>query len=184
MKGKNDLILFKEIFSSLGGKLEFINDINQFKECFSTIFTPIENKKVAIERGLEIFGVSVSSILNKLNISIYDTSKEKTDYWRRAAEVDIGITMADWAIADSGTLVLQATPNRPRWLSLLPPIHIAFLKKERISPDVISFFRERPLDPAKTTSLILISGPSRTADIEQKIILGAHGPKELYLFIL
>lgn len=106
----------------------------------------------------------------------------------RIAGADVGITEADYAIADTGTLVLLTDKNRPRSVSLLPPVHLAIVKKDRIVNDIKELFEilKQVYDAGKeiTSCMSFITGPSRTADIELNLTLGVHGPKELYVLVL
>jgi L-lactate utilization protein LutC len=92
------------------------------------------------------------------------------------AVVDIGITSADYALADTGTLVMIASPQEARLVSLLPPAHIAVVPKDRILTGLDELFTRVPLPADASSSLVLITGPSRTADIEQILVRGVHGP--------
>ena len=106
------------------------------------------------------------------------------DALRRAcACADIGITSADYALADTGTLVMLASPHEARLISLLPPAHIAIVPAGRLLSSLDELFSILP-DPARqTSSLVLITGPSRTGDIEQILVRGVHGPGEITVVI-
>ncbi len=96
----------------------------------------------------------------------------------------VGITSADYALADTGTLVMLAGPDQARMVSLLPPVHIAILPASRLLTSLDELLSIVP-DPAQVTSaMVLITGPSRTADIEQILVRGVHGPGEIYVIIL
>ncbi len=97
------------------------------------------------------------------------------------ANADIGITEADFAIADTGTLVLLSDSNKPRLVSALPPVHIAILDRTNIVPDIHSLFL-RITDSCSCISFI--TGPSRTADIELNLTLGVHGPGKVSVVIV
>ena len=108
----------------------------------------------------------------------------------KMGKADIGITEADFGIADTGTLVLIANEKQPRSVSLIPPIHVAILQSDVILEKMEDVFAilKNSLDEtgsiAKLTSCItFITGPSRTGDIELNITLGVHGPKELFVLI-
>ena len=105
---------------------------------------------------------------------------------RRALAADVGISDADCGIAESGTLALRATPAQGRLASLLPPVHIAVLSRQRIVPDLATCFRALNMreETRRTSLLTLITGPSRTADIEQTLTVGVHGPGALYILLL
>lgn len=100
------------------------------------------------------------------------------------AAVDIGITSADYFLSDTGTLVMIASPAEGRLVSLLPPAHLAVVPVERILTGLDELFTLLPGPAAQTSSLVLITGPSRTADIEQILIRGVHGPGQLTVVIV
>ncbi len=97
---------------------------------------------------------------------------------------DAGITQADSAIAETGTLVAWPGPTEPRTLSLVPPIHFILLDARRICDDLYQAMTEGRWAGRLPTNLLLISGPSKTADIQQTLAYGAHGPKELIVLLL
>ena len=105
--------------------------------------------------------------------------------WRQAcATASIGITSASYGIADTGTLVTIAGPSEPRLASLLPPVHIAVIPAAAILCSLDELFLTVP-EPAKlSSSMVLITGPSRTADIEQILVRGVHGPGEIHVVIV
>jgi len=97
--------------------------------------------------------------------------------------IDAGLTIADGAIADTGTLI-HADPRRmPRTLSLVPPIHICLLDAHRIYPSLQAALAAEQWRLAMPSNLIFISGPSKTADIQQTMAYGAHGPRELIVLL-
>jgi L-lactate utilization protein LutC len=100
------------------------------------------------------------------------------------ARVDIGITSADYALSDTGTLVMLASPAESRLVSLLPPAHIAVVPRERILTGLDELFTVLPDPAAQTSSMVLITGPSRTADIEQILVRGVHGPGQITVVIV
>ncbi|MEQ9618660.1 MAG: lactate utilization protein [Deltaproteobacteria bacterium] len=142
-------------------------------------------------KRISSFAVWESDFLKKLGVKKHlrdkglktVTAKSKN----RIAKGGIGITEADYAIADTGTLVLLTDKNKPRSVSLLPPIHIAVLRKENIVRNINELFviLKHKLDTDKgiTSCMTFITGPSRTADIELNLTLGVHGPKELYVVL-
>lgn len=90
------------------------------------------------------------------------------DVW----QADMGITLADFAIAETGSIVLSAGNNRARLASLTPPTHIVLVK------EIVATLEEAFARITDRTSVI-ITGTSRTADIEGVLVRGVHGPKEL-----
>lgn len=100
------------------------------------------------------------------------------------ATADIGISGADYALADTGSLVMLSSQEEARLVSLLPPLHLAFVSKDRILTGLDELFTLLPIPAEKTSSMVLITGPSRTADIEQILIRGVHGPGEVHVVVV
>jgi len=100
------------------------------------------------------------------------------------ASADVGITSADYALADTGTLVMLASPQEARLISLLPPAHIAVVPRARILSGLDELFTVLPNPAAQTSSMVLITGPSRTADIEQILVRGVHGPGQITVVVV
>lgn len=105
------------------------------------------------------------------------------------AATDLGVTLTDVAIAETGTLVETPRPGRPRALSLLPPHHLAILRRRVLVAGLEDFFDhidgdfEAPGDPF-ASYFTWISGPSRTADIEKVLTVGVHGPGRLTVLLI
>ncbi|MFN5496644.1 MAG: lactate utilization protein C, partial [bacterium] len=97
-------------------------------------------------------------------------------------DCEVGITDVDCAIAESGSLVVS-TNGRIRNAWVTPPIHIAIVRASPILPDLVDLFETRPdtLDAASTT---IITGPSKTADIEGVLVTGVHGPAAVEIVLV
>ena len=100
------------------------------------------------------------------------------------ATAGVGITSADYALADTGTLVMLSSPREARLISLLPPAHIAVVPSGRILSGLDELFATVPLPAEQTSSMVLITGPRRTADIEQILVRGVHGPGKLAVVVV
>jgi L-lactate dehydrogenase complex protein LldG len=102
----------------------------------------------------------------------------------RLARADLGIVEARCAIASSGTLVIVATPESPGSLTLVPPISLIIVRADRIMGDTAQAIEMLGAATISGHRVVMISGPSRTADIEKRIVLGVHGPKELHVLVV
>jgi L-lactate dehydrogenase complex protein LldG len=100
------------------------------------------------------------------------------------AAADIGITSADYALSDTGTLVMIAGPAEARLVSLLPAMHLAIVPADRILTGLDELFTLLPRPADRTSSMVMITGPSRTADIEQILVRGVHGPGQITVVIV
>ncbi|MBE2293393.1 MAG: lactate utilization protein [Phycisphaerales bacterium] len=98
--------------------------------------------------------------------------------------IDAAITSTRGGLADVGALILWPTPQEPRLMSLTPALHIAVLEASKIHDSLATAMREERWAEGMPTNALLISGPSKTADIELVLTFGVHGPKELIVLIL
>jgi L-lactate dehydrogenase complex protein LldG len=99
-------------------------------------------------------------------------------------KADAAVTGVEAALAESGTLVLYALPGRERGLSLLPPVHVAVVRARDIVPDLLDAARELRGLPQLPSAVTLITGPSKTADIEGVLVTGVHGPGRLHVIVV
>lgn len=107
------------------------------------------------------------------------------EYSRDAcAAADIGLTSADFALADTGTLVFLTESQESRLISLLPPCHIAVIERHKILSSLDEFLSRVPQPSVQSSAMVLITGPSRTADIEMRLVRGVHGPGEIVVMII
>lgn len=101
----------------------------------------------------------------------------------------MGITTADFCVAQSATLMMRTRPNQPRAVSLVPSIHVVIIKIDQIIESLKELYFRLKWDPKEreqglTNCMTLISGPSKTADIELEMVFGAHGPRELHVYVI
>ncbi|OHB76334.1 MAG: hypothetical protein A2Z34_00975 [Planctomycetes bacterium RBG_16_59_8] len=100
------------------------------------------------------------------------------------SEANVGITGADALIAETGTVAVVTDVGCPRTLLFLPPLHIVVAETIQIVPDLASTLEIIAKRTTPWSSFTLITGPSRTADIEKILIRGVHGPKKLCVLLL
>jgi L-lactate dehydrogenase complex protein LldG len=117
----------------------------------------------------------LAELLARLGVEIIPPASDR----RELAECDLGITVVDGALPETGTVLLRTTKGQPDLLSLLPPVHLALVTPETLLPDLHHAFALAKADRHFT----LVSGSSRTADIEKVLTLGVHGPKSFHLWI-
>ena len=101
------------------------------------------------------------------------------------AEMDAAITECEFLVARTGSVLISSASYGGRQLNVFPPVHIVIAKRSQLVPfvtDALQALQEKYLG-ALPSLVSLISGPSRTADIEKTLVMGAHGPRELYVFI-
>ena len=102
------------------------------------------------------------------------------------ADAEVGITTCEALIARNGSIMISNANEGGRRLSIYPPVHIVFAKASQLVMDIkhaMTLIKQR-YGNDMPTMLTTITGPSRTADIEKMLVLGAHGPKDLYVFLI
>jgi L-lactate dehydrogenase complex protein LldG len=117
----------------------------------------------------------------------YDVPGDPVERARRTHElggVGLGLTGAHAALADSGAIVLVSGPGRGRLASLLPPVHVAIVSERRMWPSLTALVRAEPELLAAGSNVVLVAGPSRTADIEMTLTHGVHGPKHVHVILM
>lgn len=98
--------------------------------------------------------------------------------------VRVGITGAEAGFAESGSIVVRSGPGRPRMASLIPDIHVAVLRREDVYRSLAHWSAVHAATVAEAANLVFITGPSRTADIEQVLTVGVHGPRQLHVVLI
>jgi L-lactate dehydrogenase complex protein LldG len=139
-----------------------------------------------------IENLNLPAALSQQDVDVFFTGlKESETETLRQHIIDsyMGITAADFCMADTATLVMKARAGQARSVSLVPAIHIAVIELNQIIADLKELYALLKWDPqAKkeglTNCMTFISGPSKTADIEATMVHGAHGPREVYVFVL
>ena len=106
--------------------------------------------------------------------------------WKPALfnDVDVAVTGARAGLAETGSLVLWPDAAEPRLMSLVPPVHIALLDADHLYENFAELIQAEDWAAGMPTNALLISGPSKTADIEQTLAYGIHGPKQLITLLL
>ncbi len=128
-------------------------------------------------------GRGEGDVASSLTLIPYDRPIE--DFKQQMFEgIDAGLTGTLGAIADTGSLILWPSAQEPRLLSLVPHIHVALLRADALYDSFWQAMRDGRWADGMPTNALLISGPSKTADIEQTLAYGVHGPKRLVVVIV
>lgn len=163
---------FRARFEALNGKLR----VAPTREAARAAVDEILNGRAAI--------ASNAPFLTECGIVARSGFRDRAELKAACAEAPVGITSAPYALALTGTLVMLSSDEEQRLVSLLPPAHIAVLPASRILVNLDELFVRVPLPADVTSALVFITGPSRTADIEQILVRGVHGPGEVHVVIV
>jgi len=138
--------------------------------------------QVPVDAALANLGLKVTTVL-------HDEANPREALREMIRQADIGITGADYALAETGSLVILPRRGLSRLVSLVPPVHVALVRPEEVLESLDDLFLLRRLEYHQRggemgSYLNFITGPSRTADIEMTIVEGVHGPKEVHMVLL
>lgn len=132
-------------------------------------------KKATLWQTPDLEELGIAEMLGRLGVEVVPPTADK----RRLAECDLGITGADAALPETGTLLLRSSSDKPRAVSLIPRVHLAIVSPSALRADI-----HQALAEVKGESFVFVTGPSRTADIELTLTIGVHGPKALYVWVV
>jgi L-lactate dehydrogenase complex protein LldG len=153
---------------------------------FSPIWPPITNPQVTF---CQEFTAIKGEIITDLPAFLTGFAKIASDVLEvpgnaNVREADLGVTGCDCLIARTGSIAVSTRSAGGRALSVLPPVHLVLARREQVVPDLdaaIALWRHR-YGQHWPSNLCVITGPSRTADIEKILVMGAHGPKRLAVY--
>ncbi len=158
-------------------------------------------KSVAVWQHPLLDALNLAAVLAPQKVPVHVTSpveaaagaeavrRQRAEQRRLTIESYIGVTSADFCMADSATLVMRNRPGQPRSVAVVPSIHVAVITLEQVIADMKELFALIRWDSALSREglsnyMSFISGPSKTADIEATMVHGAHGPREVHLFVV
>ena len=176
---------------AVGGQATIVNDAGEAREALQQI---IQRHKVTAALCWQhpvLDRLEVGQFLQAQDVTGYDHDALRSLPQSQQREImlaaGLGISSATYAIAETGTLVMAAQPGRERSVSLLPPVHVAVIEQSQIVPDlidVIAALSSGQPDNRLPSNVTLITGPSKTGDIELQLTTGVHGPGTWYVIIV
>ncbi|KGK91135.1 lactate utilization protein C [Desulfosporosinus sp. HMP52] len=183
--------VFLQNWQALGGKGAIVRSEDETLQCLKQWFgeQPItwfkENSKALLAWDkLPTIAESAFSSLNWPLTRYSQSAFDPRDRYSIAASAELGITGSDWGISLSGTVVVKSDPLRGRAISLLPPRHLSFIESTKIQDNLFNVLEEVAALGSPPAAIEMISGPSRTSDIEMDLSIGVHGPIEVYVIVI
>jgi L-lactate dehydrogenase complex protein LldG len=179
---------FARELEEVGGKFLGVLTPAEVTKRIVTLAGEIGAKTVALGQGVASDMGAIGEALERADYRIVRTvpvaDAERAAMRSLVADAELGIAEADFAIASTGTLAVVSTALRPGSLTLLPAVSLVIVQIDRVRANLAAVLAE--LGPAGVAAnrLTLITGPSRTADIEKRIVLGVHGPKSLHVIVV
>lgn len=188
---------FEEELEKVSGHAYRVASTGTLNETLHAILNGQQGKKVVLSRNTLLAQFGIGQRLQELGIEATvwpegpDTPPDSAaqQFREEAFSAEVGITGVDWVLAESGTLVLSSLTEGAQLASLAPPVHVVLYRKSQVLASLEEVLERlpdlgNPSGPAPGRSIVFVTGVSRTADIEQILIRGVHGPRELHAILL
>ena len=189
----NLIPLLEEEITKTGGVFYLARDKEEIAQYLITLAKRVNAKTIIRDNSILLQGLKLDGVLNNEGLQVIidysgtrpakETKEDKAAWHQQAKDAALGVTSIEYILADTGTVVIKSRPGLSRTLSLVPPIHVAIGEERQILPGLETLFSQGAnLQPG--SAVIFITGPSRTADIEQTLTIGVHGPIEFHFILL
>lgn len=182
--GAGALECFRAAFTAAGGQLHVVADSDDASARILALVRSRSIRRVLLGRSEVLDSLAIADKLRAEGIEIVDAAVPQNDSkeWFAA---DLGISGVDHLIAETGSVVLASRADQPRSLSLLPPIHIAVAEQRQLLPDLFDLFAAfAGHEDDLPACLSIVTGPSKTGDIELRLVTGVHGPGEIHVVLI
>ena len=166
-------VIFAEAFTAVSGQFVFCEDELQFIETLLNLADQHKWHKIYC------WEPPLQDILTRYDYPYFETDKD-------FEQAEVGLTLCEALIARNGSILLSNANAAGRRLSIYPTVHIVLAYASQLKPDLKDGFQliKSKYGKKLPSMITTVTGPSRTADIEKTLVLGAHGPKELFVFLL
>jgi L-lactate utilization protein LutC len=187
--GDDKVATFLNEWSAVGGQGERVRGADAARESLARLLAACRPANVLRWKHPLLERLEIDQVLSERHIGVaaWDELERQSaaERWPAAFAADLGITSVDWAVAETGTLALCSHPGQGRVVSLLPPNFLAILEPSQIIPDLFDLFDR--LEEHKhdlPSNVVLVTGPSKTGDIELKLTTGVHGPGNVHVLVV
>jgi L-lactate dehydrogenase complex protein LldG len=187
--GDDKVATFLSEWIAVGGRGERVRGADAARQFLGEFLTARQPLSALCWRHPLLDRMEINQLLieRQIDIHFWDDLERQPAHvrWPAAFAADLGITSADWAVAETGTLALSSHPGQGRVVSLLPATYLAILEPSQIVPDLFDLFaRLEEQKLSLPSNVALVTGPSKTGDIELKLTTGVHGPGDVHVLVV
>jgi L-lactate utilization protein LutC len=176
--GPDPVVRFRDELAAAGGQAHVVPDRAAAVAKVCELVGAKSARRVLLSDGAVIDPLNLGDVLRSRGVEVFDSAAGREETFA----ADLGVTGVDYLVAETGSIALFTRPGQPRSFNLLPPVHVAVAERGQILPDLFDLFAlERGELPA---CLSLITGPSKTGDIELRLVTGVHGPGEVHVVLI
>jgi L-lactate dehydrogenase complex protein LldG len=173
---------FLEELAALGGQGRRVSSLEEAREYVVSLVREKGAKLLVRWEGEELDRLGVDGPLKEAGVEVV-VWRDLGDFREVTARADVGLSTAEWAIAETGSLVLTSGPGRGRTVTLLPPTYVAVVAVEKVLSTVPEAI-EKYAGGALPANVCFHTGPSRSGDIEMEIFVGMHGPGDVHVILV
>ena len=186
---------FESELRNLGCEAHRAKDLSSLEETLCSILKHIQARSVVVSRNSILNQLQIKKMLEGegFGVSVWAAGTpdqpEGGSFRKECFAADAGITGVDFALAETGSLVLTSFTEGSQLTSLAPPVHIALYRRSQIRASLDEVLQNLPVSrepgrPSPARSAVFVTGNSRTADIEQILIRGVHGPRSVHAILV
>lgn len=176
---------FADNFKAAGGHVVRLANMEEARKFIADKANELSAKYIVRQRQPELDAMNLEEALPDARVSVWNSDPD--EQWKaRAAEADIGVVVADYAAAYTGSMTVLSSKDKGRSVSLLPTVLVSIIPLERLKTrlgEVLIQFDQAGRENLPA-GIHFISGPSRSADIENDLTIGVHGPGVVYALIV
>lgn len=170
---------FEESLTAVGGQVIRAGSFDEAVAALGNLLRKIEVERAVVNEERPLIEANLPHQFPDVDWHI--VGQNDGDLRDFCAIADVGISSAAAALAETGSVLIESGAGKSRMATLLPPVHIVMLPAERITADLFTWAAARNAPPP--TNMVFVSGPSKTADIEQTLAVGVHGPKRFIVIV-
>jgi L-lactate utilization protein LutC len=182
--GKDPVHRFGQELAAAGGQFHVVRDAKSATSCVTGLVRARNAKRVLLGGGTLVASLGLADELTERGVIVEKIHVDEKKLREAAFAADIGVGGVDYLIAETGSVVVLSGPDQPRSLSLLPPVHVAVAHRDQLLPDLFDLFDRTIAATNRPACLALITGPSKTGDIELRLVTGVHGPGEIHVVLI
>jgi L-lactate utilization protein LutC len=185
--GPDPCARFGEMLAAAGGQAYTVADSEAAATTVLDLVRARSAKNILLGRGPFLDPLNLAERLRQSGATVLEVDQLPPDASRDAFfAADLGISGVNYLVAETGSVVMLAGPTEPRSLTLLPPVHIAVADRTQLLPDLFDLFGPEISSngPNIPSGMTLITGPSKTGDIELRLVTGVHGPGEVHVIVI
>jgi L-lactate dehydrogenase complex protein LldG len=175
---------------AVGGVVHVVDDLNGARSVVGSVVAAAGSSQALCWRHELLVRLGLDDLLAARNIQRLDyvalAALPPAQRQERLLACQVGITSCNWAIAETGSLMMWSGPGRERVASLLPPVHVAVVERKQIVPDLMDAMAALSQAGHRRlpSNVVLITGPSKTGDIELQLTTGVHGPGTWHVIVI